>query len=223
LEKQVDTLMKYLLDSLQNYEVSHMDALRPIEQEDSGGFCGEKMLTSPVTSAELREFVSSTDRKFDVLMDTLNNIRDASREPASGKAHTNRSRPAITSPYPPPSQRPRVAALANQPAPKPSNPPQTTPPTLPSSAQTLPLAPPSSVDPLNQPQPPADLLIPGLPHGKDAWREAVKQWEKGDPSAGLHLALKDWPKPWYSRARSQNFGAKRRIREIIGLEFQWCV
>lgn len=249
--------MKYLLNSLQNYEVSHMDALRPTEQEDNRSFCGEKALTSPVTSAEMREFVSlftaSTERKFEILMDTLNvqlnSIRDAPQEPASRKARTNRQpHRTIASPYPLPSQHPQAVALANPhpnppppklsntpqtllnppppnlSPPKPSNPPQTLvdppPPNLPPPPTLLP-APPSSVNLLNQPQPPANLLISDLPHGKEAWCKAVKQWEQGNPSVGLHLALKDWPKSWYTHARSQNFGAKCCTREIIRLEFRW--
>ncbi|KAG2084446.1 uncharacterized protein F5147DRAFT_841905 [Suillus discolor] len=60
--------------------------------------------------------------------------------------------------------------------------------------------------------------IPDLPHGLEAWRAAVKQWE--DPAASIGgKALKDWPEEWYTGDMRTINGVKRKIRKVITIKF----
>ncbi|KAJ7934594.1 hypothetical protein B0H13DRAFT_2227265 [Mycena leptocephala] len=52
--EHVDTLMKYLLDSLQSYEMGHSDALCPVPVEADQSFMGDHLLVRPVATEEFR-------------------------------------------------------------------------------------------------------------------------------------------------------------------------
>lgn len=56
---QVDTLMRYLIDSLQRYETDQSDALCPMQTEADQSFMGDHVLICPVTTDELRLFSSA--------------------------------------------------------------------------------------------------------------------------------------------------------------------
>ena len=56
---QVDTLMKYLIDSLQSYEMDYGDALCPMQNEPDRSFMGDHVLMQPVTVNEFRMFTSA--------------------------------------------------------------------------------------------------------------------------------------------------------------------
>lgn len=56
---QVNTLMKYLLDDLQNSESSHQDALCPIQTEADQTFMGEHKALELLTKRDLQVFGSS--------------------------------------------------------------------------------------------------------------------------------------------------------------------
>ncbi|KAH7908328.1 hypothetical protein BJ138DRAFT_371218 [Hygrophoropsis aurantiaca] len=64
----------------------------------------------------------------------------------------------------------------------------------------------------------AGVCIPNLSKGPDAWRMAVKQWEQPDKSIG-NVALKDWPREWYTGGMKATMAAKRRFRQVIAEEF----
>ena len=46
------------MDSLQRYEMSHTDALRPVQREAATSFMGEHSLTQPATCNDLQQFMS---------------------------------------------------------------------------------------------------------------------------------------------------------------------
>lgn len=64
------------------------------------------------------------------------------------------------------------------------------------------------------------IMIPNLTHcsGRSVWRDAVRQWEQGDPDKGLP-ALKNWPKEWYS-GEMRRYEPKRRTRQVIAEEYE---
>jgi len=68
------------------------------------------------------------------------------------------------------------------------------------------------------------VIIPNLSRrpGKSMWRDAIQQWEQGDPENGL-LALKDWPEEWYTGERRLVYGSKRRTRQVIADEYKRLV
>ncbi len=63
------------------------------------------------------------------------------------------------------------------------------------------------------------VTIPNIGRSQNAWREAVKQWEQGDPTKNLR-ALKDWPPKWYSGVMRPLTGSKRQIRRLIAEEYE---
>ncbi|KAH7903318.1 hypothetical protein BJ138DRAFT_1107775 [Hygrophoropsis aurantiaca] len=64
----VDTLIRYLLDDLTQYEKGHGDALCPVPRQANQSFNGDHILTNPTTGAESRELKLSMDRKLDSLV-----------------------------------------------------------------------------------------------------------------------------------------------------------
>ncbi|KAJ7930271.1 hypothetical protein B0H13DRAFT_1518971, partial [Mycena leptocephala] len=65
--KQVDTLMRYLLDSLQSYESGHGDALYPFRPEPDKIFMSDHNALQPPTTAEFRVFSEQILTKLDGL------------------------------------------------------------------------------------------------------------------------------------------------------------
>jgi hypothetical protein len=56
LDPQVDTLVNYLVDSLQSYETDYSDALCPMQTEADKSFMGDHLLVQPVTTNKFRMF-----------------------------------------------------------------------------------------------------------------------------------------------------------------------
>lgn len=57
--------------------------------------------------------------------------------------------------------------------------------------------------------------VPKITH----WREAVEQWEEGDPIRGLTRPFRLWPKSWRVRSRVHQM---YNIRKTIAEEFEFC-
>jgi hypothetical protein len=70
-----------------------------------------------------------------------------------------------------------------------------------------------------KPLPLPDVQIPNIRRGPEAWKEAVKQWEEGDPDTGFK-ALKDWPEEWYTGSQRLHFATKRSQRRVIADEYR---
>jgi hypothetical protein len=93
--QQVDTLIKYLVDSLQSYESGHGDALHPIPLDPEKNFMGDHLALKPVTNHEFYEFKHSLNRLDDKL-DTIimSTVALATGPPATGNtgSHTGPER-----------------------------------------------------------------------------------------------------------------------------------
>jgi hypothetical protein len=63
--------------------------------------------------------------------------------------------------------------------------------------------------------------IPKVPEGEAGWKTVVRDWEHADLARSLTVALKDWPREWYSRTQSASttLGSLRNHRMIIATEF----
>jgi hypothetical protein len=63
--------------------------------------------------------------------------------------------------------------------------------------------------------------IPKVPEGEAGWKMVVRDWEHADLARSLTVALKDWPREWYSRTQSASttLGSLRNHRMIIATEF----
>ncbi|KAG1837085.1 hypothetical protein F4604DRAFT_1692457 [Suillus subluteus] len=225
----VDTLIRYLLDELTQYEKNHRDALCPIPREGDKSFNGDHILTAPITAAETRELKMSFDRELNRLSGKVEEVLDKLTLSLASSPYPS----LLPSPSQPPiSVQPTVCHQA------------THPPSLLSGTETssipspVPVASASSPFPRIIPAlqvPPSDhrqhcrgaakktapipgVGIPDLLRGQEAWLAAVKQWE--DPAASIGgKALKDWPEEWYTGPMCTITGVKRNIRKVIAIEF----
>ena len=69
--RQVDTLMKYLMNSLQSYENGHGNALHPIPLGLDQSFMGEHRAGDPASMEEIQQMKYSVDHKIDDLERTI--------------------------------------------------------------------------------------------------------------------------------------------------------
>ncbi|KAF5367338.1 hypothetical protein D9615_010283 [Tricholomella constricta] len=221
--ESVDTLMKYLLDSLQSYENGHGDALHPVPRGYGESFLGERVEAAPVTANEVRELKRSVNDKIDSIDRSVETKLDNlfSRF-TSTLAATHLITAGPTSLVERSERSARTLRIASTPY-----------PTYPFSAvsgstETVPSL---NEDDVSQevpnlstchhkrgqrPVPIQGINIPNLKPG--AWKQAIDQWEKGDATIGL-VALKDWPRAWYTGEMRTFTSSKRRERQLIVLAY----
>ncbi|KAJ7149831.1 hypothetical protein C8R43DRAFT_1088159 [Mycena crocata] len=195
--EQVDTLMRYLMDSLQSYETGHGDALCPIPKEADKSFMGEHLLVKPVAAEEFRL----------VTTQLLTAVRDINLGNRSGN-HVQPVQPtgsfcAIQNPIP------RSAAQSHSNT-LPVNSSTSQPNNSDAATQQIPLA--------NQIRIIPGVFIPDLKKGPTAWLDAVQQWEVGIPASKIP-ALRDWQKDWYTGGMRLVTGTKRSQRKLIAEEY----
>ncbi|KAK0489204.1 hypothetical protein IW261DRAFT_1557697 [Armillaria novae-zelandiae] len=191
--EHVDTLMKYLVDSLQSYESGHSDALHPLPKEAERSFMGDHVLEKPVTTAEFRVFAEAVLTR-----------------PAPAKMECTCPMPVHAAS---PSSFVNLGVVL--PTPASQNFTYATSHSLTGMSPT-PREPRSS-----RPQAPPipGVVIPDIGKGPGIWRKAVKQWEVGEPLQGLQ-PLRDWPKEWYTGSQRTKTGSKYNQRKLIALEYQ---
>ncbi|KAG6811000.1 hypothetical protein H0H87_010655 [Tephrocybe sp. NHM501043] len=211
--ENVDTLMKYLMDSLQSFKNGHGDALHPVMNGFNDSFMGEHTELAPATASELRELKQCVnvqmalinqglDKKIDGLMSCITSaIADAhptgyvDHIPSSNTSglsgctdtgHHQTVHVVPTAPYPPhPQNAPYLSKAKN-----------------------------SRLVPLQ------GIIIPNLKAGSDTWKNAIEQWERGEPERGLYIPLKDWPLEWYTGDMRTFTGSKRRDRQLVALAYE---
>ena len=218
--QQVDTFIKYLVDSLQSYESGHGDALHPIPLDPEKTFMGDHVALMPVTNHEFYRFRHSLDEKLDAIMSTVVSATASNTGSGAGPERTqtliNKSQTRIKhSPYGRPASV-SISALVSIPTSTIANPVE-------DSGYTLPA-------PINGPAtttataqhtlklPISGVLVPDLGHSSGAWKRAIKQWEEYDPTT--KCALKDWPKDWYTGVMRTVTGSKRSQRQIVFEEYE---
>ncbi|KAJ7644798.1 hypothetical protein FB45DRAFT_976028 [Roridomyces roridus] len=191
--EQVDTLMRYLLDSLQSYESGHGDALNPHRLRLDQSFMGEHDALQPATVAELRAFEKT-------VVTTIQQSSLSGTPCSHGLPSRSFQTPSLTNP---PASRIHMSRHVSQSPP----PPLLNNSSAPSQAT-------SGILPI------AGVSIPSIGRDNKSWRRAVDQWEIGDASNGLTVPLKDWPSGWYSGAEMRlTTGALYSQRKTIALEF----
>ncbi|KAJ7473394.1 hypothetical protein FB451DRAFT_1468164 [Mycena latifolia] len=204
--RQVDTLMRYLLDSLQSYESGHSDALNPHRLEPDKSFMGDHDVLKAPTVAEFRTFSQQILTKLDHVstdIRTSNKVSPNVLFPTTATAAlsvqtaTSGSRPVTAS-----------AAVAHT-----------------TSLIQLATSPSLSVsEPMGEEGASTSIPIPGvsIPSvGKDSksWRRAIDQWEHGDPSAGV-IPLKDWPPEYYTGTMRLITGTLYSNRKLLAMEYK---
>jgi hypothetical protein len=201
----VDTLVKYLVDSLQRYENDYGNSLCPVQNEPDQSFMGDHTLLQPVTVNEFRMFgttimsalkIPSTGTACTQLVNTLPGFPNPSPIPSIPTPATAEQHEQI-----PPSDSPNLASGAKY---CPARTGKVTEQTAVSLANTIPLA---------------GVYIPDLPRSRGGWRIALRQWHDIDPKTGH--ALKDWPDTWYKDSMRAKTAAKRSQRALIAHEYEW--
>ncbi|GLB44840.1 hypothetical protein LshimejAT787_1801770 [Lyophyllum shimeji] len=209
--ENVDTLMKYLIDSLNSREKTHMDMLNPAGPSNiDKSFTGHPQ---PQCPPEFWVAAASSS---------------AMTSPAcicTARAQESRCTPGTPASPPMPSPSP--------PSTRSSSPPQPSPSTfnvdpLPSANSGL--SSPSSPflrypphrsqisDDLQQRSEisPSICLAPNLGRKKGGWRRALDQWYK--PDSRTKIAIKDWPEEWYRNNKA--LASLRSGRQSIAEEFE---
>ncbi|KAG6843139.1 hypothetical protein H0H87_007534, partial [Tephrocybe sp. NHM501043] len=64
------------------------------------------------------------------------------------------------------------------------------------------------------------FIIPNLKAGSDTWKNAIEQWERGEPEHGLYIPLKDWPLEWYTGDMQTFTGSKHHDRQLVALAYE---
>lgn len=218
--EKVDVLMKYLIDSLINLEDGHQDALNPTEIDKSKHYLGEDELTKPMTRGDVHYIKESI---ISAVQTTVEMVIQSSTPPGLGAAASNIRYPPTTAMSScADGSTARVSAnleVVSGPGgyDLPAIYQQLTP-----ALETLNLketCPCARQQTRKERLPTPGVNIPNIGRSRDSWREAVRQWEEGDPSKNMR-ALKDWPASWYTGVMRPFTGVKRQSRRLIAEEYE---
>ena len=216
---KVDTMIKYLVDSLQSYETGHGDALCPIPTKADKSFMGEHVNLAPPSTEEIRQWKLSMDRS---LGNVVSKIVGQVTAAFAGTQLSQSPSPDPDTAAPSPSnsvvslQERTVCHSRDRPSsmPYPAN--------APSRAQSV-SASSSDTDGSATTQSPGTNLppIPGVViRDVKNWRDVIQQWDVGD--TGM-VVLKDWPKEWYQGSMKKYTGSLYSQRKKIAEEYEQCV
>ena len=199
----MDTLVKYLVDSLQRYENDYGNALCPVQNEPDQSFMGDRALLQPVTVHEFRMFGTT--------------VMSALKTPSTTCSLPN---PIISKSIPTPTS----AELPDQTPTTRSGPSQTPDANCPSLATRSPhwqarTDSEQTAISLANTIPLTGVCIPDLPRSRGGWHIALRQWYDIDPKTGY--ALKDWPDAWFKESMRAKTAAKRSQRALIAHEYEW--
>lgn len=229
--------MRYLLDELHTYEEDYSNALRPIPLDANKSHAGVARLAAPLSTEEARRLfedqaANNRDAIHSAYLMAMSQCVILPPTPATGTGFTSTPDLPFNPGLPPPSHNAQAPAM-NLP-----------PTTIFGSATfadsnltrdrrgTL-VAPTSEFGSMNDttsvrnPNPRPAPVNPGriIPKitakGAAAWKMVIRDWQFADPSRSLEVALKDWPKHWYSGDRSigQQIGVQYNQRRTIATEF----
>jgi hypothetical protein len=200
----VDTLVKYLVDSLQRYENDYGNALCPVQNEPDQSFMGDHTLLKPVTVNEFRMFGTT-------IMSALKTSSGPST--VCSQLNTPQAPAAAAGDLPnPPSN------LEKQPTSQQT--PTGTPGAIYCSDRTERTAVTVAISLANTILL-AGVCIPDLPRSRGGWHIALRQWYDINPKTGY--ALKDWPDAWFKGSMKAKTAAKRSQRALISHEYERLV
>lgn len=186
-------MIRYLVNSLQAHENSYEDALDPLRKDATKSFMGEHELVKMATVGDIRTMGTA-----------LMNAIQASHTPATTQVTpgaimmvSGASGTASWQHQQIPLSDSNGRFIGQHAQPRPDDTHCEQEPLLPAHQWVY--------------------IIPDL--GCAGWKEAVKQWHHGDPSIRLQ-ALKAWPDHKWQGRDKKALGTKRRIRELIALEYK---
>ncbi|KAJ7931844.1 hypothetical protein B0H13DRAFT_1857499 [Mycena leptocephala] len=188
--EQVDTLMRYLMDSLQSYESGHGDALNPHRLEADKSFIGDHDALKAPTVAEFRTLSENIFTQLDDFSAQIRSNHSPSNPdaPIHGSVTTAFNFMSLSALAPASAAALPTTATTSSNVIPPNNFSQSSPGQDPSPMDE---DEPTTVMPL-----PA-VSIPGVGRDANSWRRAIDQWEIGDPNVGM-IPQKDWPLRYYT-------------------------
>lgn len=152
--------MKYLIDSLQSYEMDYGNALCPMQNEPKQSFMEDHVLMQPVTVNEFCMFTSALMSTLKMPPTNLNIPGLSIALPVSVSPILTPDTSSLTSPiqlnFSSPDHAPALVPLDNNPR-------------LTNAAKSIPLA---------------GVCIPDLPQHRGGWHIALRQWYDVDPKTG---------------------------------------
>ncbi|KAF8695767.1 hypothetical protein AX14_001656 [Amanita brunnescens Koide BX004] len=203
--EHVDTLMKYLFNSLQDIESDHRDALCPVQRELDKSFMGEQKQLQLITNKDFQVF----SRSFFTCMNSLK----ASLIPLTCLPFPGQPAAFPTAGTMVPYVGQHAKAIANPSVTADSHGPfafdvqqQAALGRAPSTS----LIKKTRIASGSRPAPIPGSTIEDLPRGANAWRAAIKQWDEH---------LKDWEESKYKGDMRLVNGMKYKLRETIAVEF----
>ncbi|KAJ6587601.1 hypothetical protein DFH09DRAFT_1245331 [Mycena vulgaris] len=226
--EHVDTLMRYLLDSLQSYESGHGDALYPFRTEPAKSFMGDHNSLQPPTTAEFRVLGEQILKKLETLstatqpsisviaamlvhqsssLSTLH-ISDSSVSTVLSSSSTSHQLSGVVA-APQIDTTPHFSSLPGRPS-------------MTRDDLDRRLVPTSTVDASDTISvvPVAGAVIPGVGKDDGAWSPAINQWYHGDPVKGLVIRLKNWPTHWYTGSMRLKTGTLYSNRKLLAEEYE---
>jgi len=234
---QCDTLIKYLVDSLQSFENGHGGALHPIPIDPTNFFMGDDSAMKTATSEEIRQLAASVNRTMDTLSTTVHSVLSQTTSARDHLQSTPRGQmegvnipgfgygcSEVGSTLLTPGGSSHIGFPQNYKAWNSQT--STASHQINSTGSATSCSSVSSIESRgssrsmsSSPLPIAGVSIPSLGHGRGAWRRAIKQWTEVDPQTGL--ALKDWPAKWYTGLMRTTTGSLRSQRQVIFEEYEW--
>ena len=217
---EVDVLMKYLINSLINLEDGHQDALNPTAIDKSKFYLSEDELTKPITRADvhyLKEtIITAVQTTVKTAIQSGPTLGVGAGGPCTGSITEGSLRTAVSSCLGGPVEMTSgdLEAISSG-CESPTVSQQSTP-----DLETLSIA--KTCQSTQWPKgwlPIPGVSIPNIGRSHDSWREAIRQWEQGDPSKNI-CALKDWPTEWYTGLMRPLTGVKRQNRRLISEEYE---
>jgi hypothetical protein len=201
------TLMRYILDDVDDMEADFRDARRPAAVDPEEGLRGEAQLLSHPTFNDMHNaintavdnvhtlFKGTVTSEFAEMRTMLGLHPHSSTLPTDHRASTSASTTPLHATAPKPAVRCFVGYV----------PPNTEPVQTSGTTGTI----------------QARIAIPKVHKEvplEERWKEWVRQWEHPSPDQGNDVALKDWEPEWYSGPELK-FSVLYRQRQLIATEF----
>ncbi|KAF8815376.1 hypothetical protein BYT27DRAFT_7225429 [Phlegmacium glaucopus] len=199
--EHVDTLIKYLVDSLQSYESGHGDTLHLIPLDPEKILMGDDLALEPVTREEfyrLKHSIGHIDEKLDDIMSTIASVTAESSNTVSLLSIHQLPSMHISYHQSPQTNHVQIPSL---------------PALIPSSINLHQSILPNSGATSGVPStlPISGVSIPDLGH-------SPSQWQEVDPVT--KCVLKYWPKHWYTGVMRTVTGSKRSQWQIVFEEYE---
>ncbi|KAF8071966.1 hypothetical protein FPV67DRAFT_1779081 [Lyophyllum atratum] len=227
--ENVDTLMKYLIDSLNSREKSHMDMLNPagpsnVDKSFNGEYVPFPAPCALPSAQETGVAHGNVPTRLSPACACANQPMRTSLPDTS--VFASRSSPpssTVRAFMSLPSTATVTTCAASAPRTHPTSVAMGAGLTASATTSLLPTSSSSGYNPYPPPEispPLSTILVPNLGRRKGAWRRALDQWY--NPDEKTKIAMKDWHREWYQGDDNKGLANLRSGRQTIAEEFEAC-